>query len=68
MCLEHAEAERREREMTGLGRRMAVVALLLGTGIVATLPGRANAVPTDSRVRVEWTAAAAGQGESHIFG
>jgi len=47
---------------------MAVVALLLGTGIVATLPGRANAVPTDSRVRVEWTAAAAGQGESHIFG
>jgi len=47
---------------------MVVVALLLGTGLVAALPGRANPAPADSRFRVEWTAAAAGQGQSRIFG
>jgi len=52
----------------GRGRRMIAAALLLGTGLVAALPGRANPAPADSRFRVEWTAAAAGQGQSRIFG
>ena len=52
----------------GLGRRMVAAALLLGTGLVAALPGHANPAPADSRFRVEWTAAAAGPGQSRLFG
>jgi hypothetical protein len=54
--------------MTGPGWRMVAAAWLLGTGLVAASPGRANPAPADSRLHVEWTAAATGQGQSRIFG
>ena len=54
--------------MTGLGRRMVALALLLGAGLVAASPGRANPAPAQSRLHVEWTVAAAGQGQSRVFG
>ena len=54
--------------MTGSGRRMVALALLLGAGLVAASPGRANPAPAESRLHVEWTVAAAGQGQSRVFG
>src|SRR5256885_15902138 len=54
--------------MTGWGRRMVALALLLGAGLVAASPGRANPAPAESRLHVEWTVAAAGQGQSRVFG
>src|SRR2546426_6086943 len=55
--------------MTGRrGRRAVAAALLLEPGLVAALPGRANPAQADSHFRVEWTAAAAGRGQSRIFG
>ena len=50
------------------GRLMVVTALLLGSGLVAALPGRANPAPADNRFRVEWTAAAAGPEQIRLFG
>src|SRR2546425_8354043 len=54
--------------MTGPGRRVVTAALLLGIGLVAALPVKANATPDDGRVHVESTAAAAGPGQSRIVG
>jgi len=54
--------------MTRLGQWIVAAALLLGTGLVGAVPGHANPAPADSRVRVEWTADAAGQGQFRIFG